>query len=139
MLRVVNKTPSQKGHFARLPFPLSPDTGSLRSGDDNGLALPVRQQFREAIKLFRVLPLSHFGCLAGWRVRPLLFRFSLNEPAKRVPTLHRVAHPRALFVQFHDILYKVSRDILYTPARAKRTREYKRGCHGRRWMSESSG
>jgi hypothetical protein len=32
---------------------------------------------------------------------------------------HHAARPRAS-VQSHDILYKMSRDILYTPARAQR-------------------
>ena len=42
-------------------------------------------------------------------------------------------------VQSHDILYKMSPDILYTLARAQRAREQSRRCHGRRWMSENSG
>ena len=43
---------------------------------------------------------------------------------------------RALCVQSHDILYKVSRDILYTPARARHARGHE-GWRGRRWMSKS--
>jgi hypothetical protein len=43
-----------------------------------------------------------------------------------------------LCVQSHDILYKMSPDILYTPARAQRAREHTFRCHGRRWMSENN-
>jgi hypothetical protein len=39
------------------------------------------------------------------------------------------ALPFVPFVQFHDILSILFRDILYTPARAKRARERTKGCH----------
>ena len=67
------------------------------------------------------------------------------ERANRVTSVsvathgRRLAHMRFAPVQFHDILYKVSRDILYTPVRAQRARECNRGWHGRRWISENSG
>src|SRR6185312_15442574 len=46
-----------------------------------------------------------------------------------------VARPRERHVQFHDILSILFRDILYTPARAKRARERTKGCHSELWMS----
>jgi hypothetical protein len=50
----------------------------------------------------------------------------------------RLAHLYVFCVQSHDILYKMSPDILYTPARAQRAPEHTDRCHGRRWMSENS-
>jgi len=41
-------------------------------------------------------------------------------------------------VQSHEILYEMSPDILYTPARAQRAPEHTDRCHGRRWMSENN-
>ena len=43
----------------------------------------------------------------------------------------------APFVQFHDILSILFRDILYTPARAKRVRERTEGCLSEPWMFEN--
>ena len=42
------------------------------------------------------------------------------------------------FVQIHDILYRMYRDILYTPARAERAQEQPRKWRGKRWMSENN-
>ncbi len=49
----------------------------------------------------------------------------------------RVRHTSRTFVQSHDILYRVSQDIPYTPL----VREAGEGerCLGRRWMCESNG
>src|SRR5215469_18972299 len=42
-------------------------------------------------------------------------------------------------VQSHDILYRVSQDILYTPARAQQAREMVPGWLGGRWSSGNNG
>jgi len=47
------------------------------------------------------------------------------------------AAPFAVCVQFHDILSIVFRDILYTPARAKRAPERAKGCLSEPWMFEN--
>ena len=41
-------------------------------------------------------------------------------------------------VQIHDILYRMYRDILYTPARAERAQEQQRKWPGKGWMSKSN-
>jgi len=80
----------------------------------------------------------------SWRSRWLLWL------AKRAPGCGRLA-PLCLsrrdhdhgcpnfrgFVQSHDILYKVSRDILYTP-RARSARGWRKEWLGRRWMCRSN-
>jgi len=46
--------------------------------------------------------------------------------------------PKGEGVQFHDILYTLSREILYTSARAQASAEVLGRCRGRRWKSGSS-
>jgi len=46
--------------------------------------------------------------------------------------------PKSEGVQFHDILYTLSREILYTSARAQASAEVLGRCRGRRWKSGSS-
>ena len=53
-------------------------------------------------------------------------------------TEDRVPHPSRFFVQLHDILYTMCRDILYTAARNKRAREVVVRWPGGRWKYESS-
>jgi len=65
-------------------------------------------------------------------MRPIRKRQQMSEKSKLW-----VPHFSRLFVQSHDILYRVSQDISYTPL----VREAGEGerCLGRRWMCESSG
>jgi len=56
---------------------------------------------------------SHMEYL-GRVARLFPFRFSHETRRQKVP------RSRAVFVQSHDILYKVSRDILYTPTRNRK-------------------
>jgi hypothetical protein len=55
------------------------------------------------------------------------------ENSIRGCVLHR-SPPSEHGVQFHDILFILFRDILYTPAPAKRARERTNGCHSEPWM-----
>jgi len=50
----------------------------------------------------------------------------------------QVAHSSFFCVQFHDMLYKMSPDILYTPAQEQSAVECEERWAGRRWMYGSS-
>src|SRR5205814_7292454 len=78
-------------------------------------------------------PVSTPSCAPTWKRRS---RTSfLKKPSKGKV---RYAHPLQSAVQSHDILYTLSLDRLYTPARKGR-REVEAGWHGRRWMFGNSG
>jgi len=55
----------------------------------------------------------------GWKAQHLISSEPQGLKAQRLI----VADRRPLCVQFHDILYIMFRDILYTPARMERGRE----------------
>src|SRR6185312_9057212 len=74
---------------------------------------------------------------------PVLIRDHPRESAVNFPSLFpsramsgSPASP--MFVQIHDILYRMYRDILYTPARAERAQEQQRKWPGKGWMSKSN-
>src|SRR5260370_10373407 len=74
------------------------------------------------------------GLSKGWDE----FRF---DPARREnPIVRTDCYPpfAKRTVQSHDILYTLSRDILYTPARAQHARGWQERWHGRRWMFTSN-
>src|SRR5271165_7422455 len=75
------------------------------------------------------------GRLGGAHCRA---RFYLLRPHLGDSSFWRKPHICQRHVQSHDILYRVSQDIPYTPVRAKRAREVLTGWLGGRWTYESN-
>ena len=121
-------------HGTKTKPQVTPTSGSAKSR----VARPALQ----FAKIFEVGgPSGHL--LAGWgfsprAINPSHAQHSSPTTAGRWPT-YPVAHICLPFVQSHDILYRVSQDIPYTPVRAKRAREAITGCLGERWNSGNSG
>ncbi len=109
-LRYMHRNPVKRGLVSRPEQWLWSSFRSYAYGEIGG----VRVSFQEWPLEIKPCPRETFG---GCRLQ-------------RAPLI------RTERVWFHDILYKASRDILYTPARAKRAQECK-GWRGRRWMSKS--